>query len=176
MSGVPKIASRERKMRQSLAFGRNLIVLALLILVPGAWAAGKGALTLRWPRVDARVVDAKLRLQTMPSSRDQRQPDVTTSFHVLYSSIVDGREYLSGSVEPYDFGMQNSAGAKKMRERHPVGSTARVAYDPAHPAIAYLEPGPSAMSLMMVAIGAIIGSSGLWIRSLARRGIGQMAT
>lgn len=176
MTGMPKIATRERKMRQSLAFGRNLIVLALLILVPGLWAAAKGALTLRWPRADARVLDARLRLQTMPSLRDQRQPDVTTSFHVLYSYVVDGHEYLGGRVEPYDFGMQNSAGAKKMRERHPVGSTVRVAYDPADPAIAYLEPGPSSMSLMMIGISVIIGGSGLWVRSLARRGIGQMAT
>jgi hypothetical protein len=32
------------------------------------------------------------------------------------------------------------------------------------------------MSLAMVGIGVVIGASGLWIRSLARRGIGEMAT
>jgi hypothetical protein len=179
MTTTPKIADRdERKMRRSLAFGRNLIVLALLILLPGLWAAAKGALTLRWPRADAKVVDAKLRLQLVPSNSDSRyqQPDVSTSFHVLYSYTVGGRDYLSARVEPYDFGMQNSAGAKKMQERHPIGSAAQVAYDPADPAVAYLEPGPSSMSLVMVAIGVVIGTSGLWVRSLARRGIGEMET
>jgi len=177
MATTPRIPGRsERKMRQSLAFGRNLIVLALLILLPGLWAAGNGALTLRWPRADAKVVDAKLRLQITPSKSDRRhqQPDVTTSFHVLYSYAVAGREYLNGGVEPYDFGMQNSAGAKKMQARHPVGSAAQVAYDPADPAVSYLEPGPSSMSLVMVAIGVVIGALGLWVRNLARRGIGGM--
>jgi hypothetical protein len=29
---------------------------------------------------------------------------------------------------------------------------------------------------MMIGVGAVIGGAGLWIRHLARRGIGQMAT
>jgi hypothetical protein len=179
METAPKIAKRERKMRQSLAFGRNLIVLALIILIPGLWAAYKSALTLRWPRADAKVVDARLRLQTMPNNsttQRRQQPDVTASFHVLYSYSVGGREYLSSRVEPYDFGMQNSAGARKMQDRHPVGSTAKVAYDPDDPTVSYIEPGPSSMSLMMVGIGVVIAASGLWVRSLAKRGIGEMAT
>ena len=178
MATTPKMLSRdERKMRQSLAFGRNLIVLALLIFAPGAWAAAKGTLTLRWPRAEARIIDANLRTQTTPSS-DQRQQqlDQWTSFIVHYTYSVGGKDYWSGRVEPYDFGMQNSAGAKRMGERHPVGSVAPVAYDPDNPAIAYLEPGPSSMSLAMIGIGVVIGASGLWIRSLARRGIGEMET
>jgi hypothetical protein len=170
----------ERKMRQSLAFGRNLIVLAVLIFVLGAWAAGKGALTLRWPRAEAKIIDANLRLQTAPATpslNGRRRPDDEwTSFIVHYTYRVGGRDYWSGRVEPYDFGMQNSAGAKRMGERHPVGSTARVAYDPADPAIAYLEPGPSSLSLALVGIGTVIGLSGAWVRRLARRGIGEMAT
>ncbi len=179
METAPKIVSkRERKTRQSLAFGRNLIVLALLILIPGLWAVYKGALTLRWPRVDANVIDAKVRIQTMPSSQDRRgqAADETASFYVAYRYTVGGRDYVSGRVEPYDFGMQNSAGARKMQDRHPVGSTARVAYDPDDPAVSYIEPGPSSMSLIMVGIGAAIGASGLWVRGLAKRGIGEMAT
>ena len=49
------------------------------------------------------------------------------SFHVLYRYTVDGREYVAGGVEPYDFGMQNSAGAAKMSERHPPGSRKAIA-------------------------------------------------
>lgn len=175
MTGVPKIAGRERKMRQSLAFGRNLIVLALLILVPGTWVAVKGALTLRWPRAEATIVDANLRIQSIRSAR-ARYPDEWASFHAHYTYAVGGRDYYGGGVEPYDLGMQNSAGARRMRERHPVGSKAQVAYDPDDPAVSYLEPGPSSISLMMMGIGAIIGGAGLWVRSMARRGIGQMAT
>jgi Protein of unknown function (DUF3592) len=178
MTTTPKIVDRnERKKRQSLAFGRNLIVLAGLIFVPGAWAAAKGALTLRWPRADAKIVDASLRLQTVQSSsRSDTRPDEWSSFIVHYTYSIGGKLYWSGRAEPYDFGMQNSAGAKRMAGRHPTGSSARIAYDPENPAIAYLEPGPSSMSLAMVGIGTVIGLSGLWVRNLARRGIGEMET
>ena len=164
-------------MRQSLAFGRNLIVLAAIAFLPGVWGAASGALTLRWPRAEAKIVDASLRLQTTPSSDERdRRLNESTSFHVHYTYKAGGRDYRGGRVEPYDFGMQNSAGAKRMNGRHPAGSTAQVAYDPENPAIAYLEPGPSAFSLALVGIGLVIGGSGFWIRSLARRGVGQMET
>jgi hypothetical protein len=175
METTPKLSSA-RRMRQSLAFGRNLIVLAAIVLLPGVWAAARGAVTLRWPRAEATIIDADLRLMTMPSMRGRKPPDQWNTFHVHYRYNVGGRDFLGGRVEPYDLGMQNSAGAKRMKERHPVGSTAKVAYDPENPAIAYLEPGPSSFSLMLLGIGAIIGGAGLWVRSLARRGIGGMQT
>jgi hypothetical protein len=175
---TPKIISPDlRKKRQSLAFGRNLIVLAALILALGLWGSVNGALTLRWPRAQATIVDANLRLHTAPSSNSlDGRPDQWTSFLVHYTYKVEGRDYWSGRVEPYDFGMQNSAGAKRMGERHPVGSTAQIAYDPRDPSVAYLEPGPSSFALALTGIGLVIGLSGYWIRSLARRGIGQMET
>ncbi len=175
---TPKIIDRDqRKKRQSLAFGRNLIVLAALILAPGLWACVNGALTLRWPRAQATIVDANLRLQvTQSRNAPDGRPDQWTTFLVHYIYKVDGRDYWSGRVEPYDLGMQNSAGAKRMRERHPVGSRAPVAYDPRDPSIAYLEPGPSSFALALTGIGLVIGLSGMWIRRLAWRGIGQMET
>jgi hypothetical protein len=177
-STTPKIISRdERNKRQSLAFGRNLIVLAALIFVPGIYAAVQGGLTLRWPRAEAKIVDAALRVQTTPASDPRQQMlDQWTSFIVHYTYSVGGNDYWGGRVEPYDFGMQNSAGAKRMGERYPVGSTAQVAFNPDDPGVAYLEPGPSSFSLAMVGIGLVIGLSGLWIRNLARRGIGDMET
>ena len=174
MPTTPKI-SPERTKQQSLAFGRNLIVLACLILFPGLWGASHGALTLRWPRADATIIDANLRTVTRDSS-DSRYRDEWHSFAVRYSYKVGGIDRFGGRVEPYDFGMQNSAGAQRMRDRHPVGSLAQIVYDPADPNVAYLEPGPSSFSLALVGIGVVIGASGLWVRSLAWRGIGRMET
>lgn len=174
METTPKI-SPERTKRQSLAFGRNLIVVATPILGLGVWGVVHGALTWRWPRAEATIVTADLRTFTGPQS-DPRKRDEWRAFSVHYSYKVGGTQYFGGRVEPYDYGMQNSAGAAKMRDRHPVGSTASVAYDPADPSIAYLEPGPSSFSLILMVIGGAIGGSGLWVRSLARRGIGRMAT
>jgi hypothetical protein len=174
MGTTPKI-NPERTKSQALAFGRNLIVLAALILAPGLWGAAHGALTLRWPHAEAKIIDASLRTFSNASS-DRRYRDEWHSFAVHYSYTVGGKDYFGGGVEPYDFGMQNSAGAQKMRDRYPVGSTAQVAYDPKDASVAYLEPGPSSFALALVGIGIVIGAAGFWIRSLAKRGIGRMET
>src|SRR5262249_24320455 len=91
-----------------------------------------------------------------------------------YRYRVGDVEYVAGGVEPYNYGMQNSAGAEKMRDRHQIHSISDVAYDPNDPKIAYLEPGPSSAALAIAAIGAGMTLSGLWVRRMAARGIGEM--
>jgi len=162
--------------RGGMAFGRNLMVLALLIFALGGYGVVMGALTLKWPRADATITSAELLRQTSTSrGADGRAiEDGWNSFHVLYQYRVGDRDYVAGGVEPYDFGMQNSAGAAKMRERHPVGSPAKVAYDPGNPALAYLEPGPSSVALVLLGIGAFMLLVGWWVRTKAAQGIGTM--
>ena len=162
--------------RGGMAFGRNLMVLALLIAALGGYGVVMGALTLKWPRTAATVTSAELLRQTSTSrGMDGRSfDDGWNSFHVLYQYRIGDRDYVAGGVEPYDFGMQNSAGAAKMRERHPVGSQAKVAYDPGNPAVAYLEPGPSSVALVLLGIGAFMLLVGWWVRSKAAQGIGTM--
>lgn len=159
-----------------MAFGRNLMVLGGLILALGLSGTVQGALTLRWPRAEATITTAELLKQsTMARTSDGRSREETwNSFHVLYRYTVAGREYVAGGVEPWDFGMQNSAGAAKMNARHPPGSTAQVAYDPNDPASAYLEPGPSSFALALIGIGVVMALSGLWVRRKAAQGIGSM--
>jgi hypothetical protein len=162
--------------RGGMAFGRNLMVLGLLILVLGAYGVVMGAMTLRWPRTAATITSAELlRQNTTSRGLDGRSvEDGWNSFHVLYQYRVGDRDYVAGGVEPYDFGMQNSAGAAKMRERHPIGSPAQVAYDPGNPAVAYLEPGPSSFALVLSGIGAFMLLVGWWVRAKAAQGIGTM--
>jgi hypothetical protein len=91
MTTTPQI-SPERTRNQSLAFGRNLIVLALLILI-------LGALTLRWPRANATIIDANLSTFTRDSS-EVRTSDERPSFAVHYNYKVGGVDYFGGGVEP----------------------------------------------------------------------------
>ena len=159
-----------------MAFGRNLMVLGAVILGIGAYGVVKGAMTLKWPRVTAAITSADLLRQSVhatgPDGRSREES--WNSFHVLYRYRVGDREYVAGGVEPYDFGMQNSAGAAKMRERHPVGSDAEVAYDPKDPATAYLEPGPSSFALVLSGAGSFMFLVGFWMRRKAAQGIGAM--
>jgi hypothetical protein len=163
--------------RGGMAFGRNLMVLGALVFAVGAFAGVRGALTLKWPRATATVTSAELLRQTAPTLHridGHATEDSWNNFHVLYRYTVGGRKYVAGGVEPYDLGMQNSAGAAKMRARHPVGSTAEIVYDPNDPGIAYLEPGPSSFALVLAAIGAVVALSGWWVRTRAAQGIGAM--
>ena len=162
--------------RGGMAFGRNLMVLGGLILVLGLYGAVRGAMTLGWPRAEATITTADLLRQTTTSrTPDGRSREESwNSFHVLYTYTVAGKEYVAGGVEPWDYGMQNSAGAAKMNERHPPGSKARIAYDPKNPVEAYLEPGPSSMALALCGIGAFMTLCGFWVRRKASQGIGTM--
>lgn len=162
--------------RGGMAFGGNLMVLGAIIFAIGAYGTVKGALTLRWPRAEATITTADL-LRQMTTTRGldgRSQEDSWNSFHVLYRYTVAGREYVAGGVELYDFGMQNSAGAAKMRERHPAGSTATIVYDPENPSVSRLEPGPSSFALALGGIGAFMALTGLWVRRKAAQGIGAM--
>lgn len=159
-----------------MAFGRNLMVLGAVIFGIGAYATFKGAMTLKWPRVSATITSAELLRQSAPSTRRNggAQEESWNSFHVLFRYRIADRDYVAGGVEPYDLGMQNSAGAAKMKERHPVGTTAEVAYDPGNPAAAYLEPGPSSFALALTGIGSFMVLVGFWVRRKAAQGIGAM--
>src|SRR5262245_42146176 len=99
--------------RGGKAFGRDLGVLAVLMLGLGSYGVVMGALTLKWPRAEATVTSAELLRQTSTSrGMDGRSiEDGWNSFHVIYQYRVGERDYVAGGVEPYDFGMQNSAGA-----------------------------------------------------------------
>lgn len=159
-----------------MAFGRNLMVLGTMIFGIGAYATFMGAMTLTWPRVSATITSAELLRQSAPATRRTggAQEESWNSFHVLFRYRVADRDYVAGGVEPYDLGMQNSAGAAKMKERHPVGTTAEVAYDPGNPAAAYLEPGPSSFALALTGIGSFMALVGFWVRRKSAAGIGTM--
>jgi hypothetical protein len=162
--------------RGGMAFGRNLAVLGAFLFIVGAYTAIRGAMTLSWPRTDGTITSAELLRQHTPTTRRDgtSTEDSWNSFRVLYRYRVDGEDYVSGRVEPFDLGMQNSAGAARMRERHPEGSIARIAYDPQDPAVAYLEPGPGSFSMALTGIGAFILAAGFWVRRKASQGIGAM--
>lgn len=138
----------------------------------GAWGAFNGWQTLKWPRADAEIVDAKLTHHER-ETRDVQRPDRWTTFDVHYLYRVDGKTHLGGGIEPYAFNMQNSAGAKKMADAYPVGAKTQVAYNPQNVAEAYLIPGPSSFSLILLAIGVIFWLVALLARRMIRVGPGD---
>lgn len=146
-----------------------LALLGTIAFCFGAWTAYHGWLTLKWPRAEAEIVDAKLTRHER-ETRDINRPDRWTTFDVHYLYRIDGKVHLGGGIEPYAAGMQNSAGAKKMAEVYPVGAKTTVAYNPADVNEAYLIPGPSSFSLVLVALGVIFWLVALLARRMIRLG------
>jgi hypothetical protein len=149
-----------------------LAVLGCIAFGFGAWGALNGARTLAWPRADAEIVDAKLTRHER-ETRDVQRPDQWHTFDVHYIYRIDGKVYLGGGIEPYAFNMQNSAGARKMADKFPAGAKAPVAYNPQNVAEAYLMPGPSSFSLILLAIGVIFFLVALLARRMIRVGPGE---
>ena len=149
-----------------------LAVLGVVVFGFGAWGAYNGQLTTKWPRAEAEIVDAKL-TQHERETRDVNRPDRWTTFDVHYLYRIDGKVYLGGGIEPYAFNMQNSAGAKKMADAYPVGAKTTVAYNPADVSEAYLMPGPSSFSLILLVIGVIFFLGALLARRMIRVGPGD---
>lgn len=147
-----------------LAFGTGVFAL-------GAWAAMKGWQTRQWPRVEAEIIDADL-------ARNERVAKDGTlehrySFTVNYRYAVGGQTFIGHGTEPYDLGMQNSAGARTMSEDYPVGAKVQVLYSPENPAEAYLMPGPSSFSLILLVLGGISWLVALLARRMIRLGPGE---
>ncbi len=149
-----------------------LAVLGAIAFGFGAWGAYNGWLTLKWPRAEAEIVDTKL-TQHERETRDVQRPDRWATFDVHYLYRIGGKTYLGGGIEPYAFNMQNSAGARKMADTFPVGAKAPVAYNPQDPAEAYLMPGPSSFSLLLLAIGGVFFLVALLARRMIRVGPGE---
>ena len=147
------------------------VVFGTAVFVLGAWAAMKGWQTRQWPRVEAEIIDANL-------ARNERLAKDGTlehrySFTVNYRYAVGGQTFIGHGTEPYDLGMQNSAGARTMSEDYPVGAKVQVLYSPENPAEAYLMSGPSSFSMILLVLGGIFWLAALLARRMIRLGPGE---
>jgi hypothetical protein len=173
--GNRRASKRERRGVHN--FGRLLLIIAATPFVLGLYGCVMGLLTMQWPQTEAKILGSDLRI-VVTESRDSTSslPETSATIDVAYTYSVNGRDYVSGEIEPYTWGMQNSALSRVHKERYPKGALVSAAYDPENPAIAYLEPRPSATSMMFLGIGLVIGLSGLYLHWAAKRGIGRMET
>ena len=147
----------------SAAFGLFLMMLAAPPLVLGLWVMVQGFMTLTWPRANGQII----RVYFSQSQPDDETRRMSASIDLIYRYVVDGRTFSSSSIAPYTFGWQNSGHARKQHDHYSDDMAVRVAYDPRDPSVAYLEPGPSSTSLMLLGIGFIFGLPGLVIWRLA---------
>jgi uncharacterized protein DUF3592 len=154
--------------------GRMAPLLFALAVVPfalGAWGCYQGWRTLSWPTTQATILSSQAHRFESERRQDGRTvTDVRHTVTIRYSYSVGRRDYLGEGIQPYSYGMQNSAAAREQFERYRPDTAARIAYDPDNPGEAYLEPGLSSVSKMLLGLGVIFALAGFWVRSISRRG------
>ena len=172
-------AKRSRRLGDLRGPSRMPWLLLRIAIVPfglGAWGCYQGWRTLGWPTTEAKILGSDARRFESQRREDGRTiTDVRHAVSVRYSYSVDGREYLGEGIQPYSYGMQNSALAREQFERYRPGMSVPLAYDPTSPADAYLEPGASSVSKMLLAIGLIFAIAGGWVRGISKRGAKKRA-
>lgn len=174
------LMAKELESRRSRAPGdmrapsRMAWLLFALAIVPfslGAWGCYRGWQTLGWPTTEARLLSSDARrFESQRREEDRTVTDVRHTVSIRYSYSVGGREYLGEGIQPYSYGMQNSATAREQSERYRPGMAVPVVYDPNDPSEVYLEPGASSVSRMLLTIGVILAIAGFWLRSISKRG------
>lgn len=162
--------------RGGMAFGRNLMILGLIPFAIGTYAAAMGVLTLRWPRATASIVGCERRW----AEGDRRNigsadnPKGWSTARLTYFYSAGGIERIGSGVQAYALGLANAVHEEKLCLTYQPHQQVTVAYDPAQPAIAYLEPGPSLSALMLLGVGSVMLLGGWRVRVLAGRGLGTM--
>jgi hypothetical protein len=144
-------------------FGTALLIVAAIPFGFGSWGLINGIMSLRWPLAEGLITRSTLSLSE-PDSETRR---MSARVDISYRYNVDGVDYSGAAIAPSSFGAQNSSEARAQHERYQSGAAVRVAYDPKDPGVAYLEPGPSSTSMLLVGVGLFIGLPGLMVRRLA---------
>ena len=107
------------------------------------------AASAQWPTTSGRVDSSRV-------VSDQRSDSASQSPLVEYSYEVGGQTYAAKRVS---FDLAATLLADKVVAQYPVGSEVQVAYDPADPNVAVLQPGgrgPGGYAYTMALIGPII--------------------
>ncbi|HTY98378.1 MAG TPA: DUF3592 domain-containing protein [Rhodocyclaceae bacterium] len=120
------------------------IAVALLFVVGGIFSIAPAVKTIQlaraslaWPTAPGRVTVAEVR-----EDYDSRGRYCTP--RIAFEYQVDGRSYESDSLLVGTTPSGSMPYARSVTEKYPVGAAVRVAYNPADPQRAVLEPGPRA--------------------------------
>jgi hypothetical protein len=118
----------------------------------------------KWPSVDGVITQSSL--ETMGFGRKQ-----TFKAKIEYQYQVNGRGYRASRVKFVDTTGSSESAAQSVASKYPVNSAQKVYYNPDDPSNSVLEPGASAGSVVMLAMGplAVIGF-GTFFVFVARKG------
>ncbi len=166
-----------RYRRTANIFASIIMSAGLVMALLGIYGAWQGWRTLSWPTAPAEIISSALEedtaTRTVPMTDKHRGgskiTSTTSQLDVLYRYGVNGVGYEGRGIEPWDFGIQNSAKVRALHLNQAPGSVISAAYDPREPRRSYLLPGPSSTSLTLAGVGLGLIALGFVLGRIGRR-------
>ncbi|MCB1028202.1 MAG: DUF3592 domain-containing protein [Microthrixaceae bacterium] len=137
------------------AFGLLLLVVGGGLLAFGWSEAAKAKASTTWPTTPGIIMSSSVEVVPDSEGEDGHKPTV------VYAYSVDGRPFQATLI---NFGSHNGAdldAVERTVARYPPGEVVDVAYDPADPGTAVLEPGNTGANWVMQLAGAACVLGGL---------------
>jgi hypothetical protein len=156
----PVHSKRTKRLRMITIF---LFVWGLGLVVWGGFQASRAMDSRRWPSTRGTVIRSYVH-----EAKTHGQETKTTAFYprVIYHYSVLGDRYTADRIAFGGVPSGSRAGAKKVVDRYPAGTTVTVYYDPNKPSLAVLEAGYGNMAYAVTGMGVLllIGSLLIWRR------------
>jgi hypothetical protein len=113
------------------------------MILPGVFRIWRGYESRSWPVAAGTVVYGRVESSTSAATDDDGRIVRTTSFgpRVVYSYEVHGKKYFSNTRRLGQLAGAGEDWAEELMEKYPVGAAVKVAYSPADPELAVIEPG-----------------------------------
>lgn len=139
-----------------LSLGALLVVIGIMVLLTRRRSAAKQAASLTWPNCDGRIT------QSVIESERDKDDRVSYSARIAYAYEVNGQGLAADRVAwGGRAGSSNPAEAEALVARYPVGTTAKVTYNPDKPEEAVLEPSATGGLFVMLIVGISFIAVGL---------------
>ena len=157
--------SGQAPLPQAVIWVARMFLLAGVIGVGvSTYALIQSSRAIDWPSVEGKII--KSELQTISASGPGPRSD-RLLLNIRYEYRIDGRLYLGSRV---NFGSNTGFrwALRNQLAKYRSGSTHLVHYDPADPATATLETGPSWFLLLMALIASVSAVGGFYSLRWAR--------
>lgn len=136
----------------------TLAALGLLVLIYGGLQLRQGLASRSWPRVPGRIISSELKQHTGRTKG--------YSLEVEYSYAVNGDSFRSRRIRAVEH-VDSKPEAEAKLERYRAGREVDAFYNPAHPAVAFLERGVEGVEILVPVIGlAVAGLAGIALRAV----------
>jgi Protein of unknown function (DUF3592) len=144
-------------------FASVFMLIGVILLTPGARNLMRAGQSLAWPKAPGVVLYSGMTSSTSVDKDDDGRTTTSTTYNspLVIEYEVNGRKHYSNTRRFGQLAGSSGEWAQGIAERYPAGAKIQVAYSPADPDLAVLEPGISSEAYWLPGAGAAFFLFGL---------------